>query len=137
MRIEVKGRNFVVDDDVRERVGKRFEKVAKQVSPVAYLELELLEERNPSIHDACVAEGTLHLKGVTLRAREASDNMAQAIHLVADELARQVKRHRESGAAAARPPRWTPRRPSHRRSSRTPASPSVAARRGAPSLWAR
>ena len=31
MRIEVKGRNFVVDGDLRERVEKRFEKVARQV----------------------------------------------------------------------------------------------------------
>jgi putative sigma-54 modulation protein len=95
MRIEVKGRNFVVDDDVRERVDKRFEKVAKQVAQMAVLELELTEERNPSIHDACIAEGTLHVKGVTLRAHEASDNMAHSIHLVADDLARQVKRHRD------------------------------------------
>ena len=95
MRIEVKGRNFVVDEDVRARVDKRFEKVAKQVAQMAVLELELTEERNPSIHDACIAEGTLHLKGVTLRAREASDSMAHSIHLVADDLARQVKRHRD------------------------------------------
>jgi putative sigma-54 modulation protein len=95
MRIEVKGRNFPVDDELRERVRKRFDKVAKQVSQMAELEIELREERNPSIHDSHVAEATLHLKGVTLRARDASDNMAHAIHLVADELARQVKRHRD------------------------------------------
>ncbi len=95
MRIEVKGRNFAVDDELRERVTKRFEKVAKQVAQEARLELELTEERNPSIHDACVAEATLHLKGVTLRARDASDSMQHAIHLASDELARQVKRHRD------------------------------------------
>ena len=95
MRIEVKGRNFVVDGDLRERVEKRFEKVARQVSELAHLDLELFEERNPSIHESQVAEATLHLKGATLRARDASDNMQHAIHKVADELARQVKRHRD------------------------------------------
>ena len=35
MRIEVKGRNFVVDGDLRERVDKRFEKVGRQVSELA------------------------------------------------------------------------------------------------------
>jgi putative sigma-54 modulation protein len=84
-----------VDDEVRSRAGKRFDKIAKQVAASAPLELELTEERNPSIHDSCVAEATLHLKGVTLRAREASDNMAHAIHLGADDLGRQVKRHRD------------------------------------------
>ena len=95
MRIDVKGRNFTVEDQLRERVEKRFDKVARQVSEMARLELELSEERNPSIRDACVAEATLHLKGVTLRARDASQDMTHSIHLVADELSRQVKRHRD------------------------------------------
>jgi len=59
------------------------------------MELELFEERNPAIRESQVAEGTLFLKGVTLRARDASDSMAHSINLVADELARQVKRHRD------------------------------------------
>src|SRR5438309_11198509 len=78
MGIEVKGRNFVVDGDLRERVEKRFEKVARQVSELAHLDLELFEERNPSIRESQVAEATLHLKGATLRARDASDNMQHA-----------------------------------------------------------
>lgn len=99
MRIDVKGRNFAVDDDLRQRVEKRFEKIARQVSPAARLELELSEERNPSIRDSCIAEATLYLKGVTLRARDASEDMAHAIHLAADELTRQVKRHRDKRRA--------------------------------------
>lgn len=99
MRIEVKGRNFAVDAELRERVEKRFEKVARQVSDLARLELVLSEERNPAIPDSQVAEATLHLKGVTLRARDASSSMAHAIHEVADELGRQVKRHRDKRRA--------------------------------------
>ena len=96
MRIEVKGRNgVVVDDDLRARIEKRFEKVAKQVSDLARLEIELHGERNPSIRDGQVAEATLYLKGKTLRAREAGPNMGHAINVVSDELARQVKRHRD------------------------------------------
>src|SRR2546422_1017394 len=49
MRIEVKGRNVEVDDELRARVEKRFDKIARQVSDLARLELELFEERNPSI----------------------------------------------------------------------------------------
>ena len=99
MRIDVKGRNFAVDDDLRQRVERRFEKIARQVSPVARLEVELSEERNPSIRDSSIAEATLYLKGVTLRARDRSDSMAHAIHLAADELTRQVKRHRDKRRA--------------------------------------
>ena len=49
---------------------KRFAKVAKQVSELARLEVELKEEHNPAIADGMVAEATLSLKGVTLRARD-------------------------------------------------------------------
>ncbi len=95
MRIEVKGRNVAVSEDVREHVEKRFRKVAKQVSELAELEVELYEERNPAIADSQVAEATLHLKGVTLRARDASRDMLHSINLVADEISVQVKRHRD------------------------------------------
>src|SRR3712207_3119884 len=95
MQIEVKGRNCPVTDELRERVERRFEKVAKQVSDLARLEVELYEERNPANPESQVAEVTLHLKGVTLRAKEATRDMDHSINLVSEELARQVKRHRE------------------------------------------
>lgn len=94
MRIEVKGRNVAVDDDLRRRVEKRFAKVARQVSPLAVMEIELSEERNPSIADSQVAEATLYLKGTTLRASEASPDMLHSITLLRENVARQVKRHR-------------------------------------------
>src|SRR5471032_1422036 len=110
MRIEVKGRNVPVPDDVREHVEKRFRKVSKQVSELAELEVELAEERNPAIADSQVAEATLHLKGVTLRALDSSGDLIHSINLCADEISVQVKRHRdkrrkrrESRVAASRP----------------------------------
>jgi putative sigma-54 modulation protein len=95
MRIEVKGRNMSISQDVREHAVKRFDKVGRQVSELAELELELTHERNPSIVDSQVAEATLYLKGVTLRAREASGDVMHSINGCADELAVQVKRHRD------------------------------------------
>ncbi len=95
MKIEVKGRNLQVTDELRESVARRFEKVGKQVSELAVLEVELSAERNPSNPAGQVAEATLHLKGVTLRATDSSQDIKHSINLVADELARQVKRHRD------------------------------------------
>ena len=95
MRIDVKGRNLHVSDAIREHIEKRFGKVSRQVSELAHLEVELSEERNPAIADSQVAEATLHLKGVTLRARDASPDLVHSINLVSDELAVQVKRHRD------------------------------------------
>jgi putative sigma-54 modulation protein len=106
MRIEIKGRNgVVVDDDLRARVERRFDKVARQVSELAVLEVELHEERNPSVRPSQVAEVTLRLKGTTLRARESADNMAHAVNLVSEDLARQVKRHRDKRRARRSTPR--------------------------------
>ncbi len=110
MRIDVKGRNLQVSDDLREHVVKRFRTVSRQVSELAELEVELFEERNPANPESQVAEATLHLKGVTLRARSASRDLVHSINVVSDELAVQVKRHRdkrrkrrESRAAASVP----------------------------------
>lgn len=95
MRIEIRGRNVEVTDEYREHVLKRFQRVGRQVSELATLDIELLEERNPSISDSCVAEATLYLKGVTLRAREASPDMVHTIHELSEDIRRQVKKHRE------------------------------------------
>jgi len=95
MRIEVKGRNLPVSDDMREAVARRFDRVSKQVSELAVLEVELAKEANGARADRCVAEATLYLKGVTLRAKDASPDLKHSVHLVADELHRQVKRHRD------------------------------------------
>ena len=95
MRIDVKGRNFDVTEEVRQKVAKRLDKIGRQVSDLAHVDVELSEERNPSIRDSCVAEATLYLKGVTLRSKTSADNMATAVSECADELSRQVKRHRD------------------------------------------
>ena len=95
MRIELRGRNVEVDEELREHVHQRFSRVGKQVSDLATLEVELSEERNPSIADSQVADATLRLKGVTLHAHEASPEMAHSIHELAEDIRRQVKKHRE------------------------------------------
>ena len=95
MRIEIRGRNTEVTDELREHVSKRFARLGRQVSDLATLEVELSEERNPAIADRYIAEATLYLKGTTLRAREATPEMLHSIHEVAEDMRRQVKRHRE------------------------------------------
>ncbi len=111
MRIEVKGRNLPVSEELKVHVQKRFRKVSRQVSELAELEVEVFEERNPAIADSQIAEATLHLKGVTLRARDSSPDIVRSINLCSDELAVQVKRHRDKRRK--------------RRESRAAATPSI------------
>jgi putative sigma-54 modulation protein len=95
MQIDIKGRNVPVTDEIRSHAERRLRKVAQQVSDLARLEIEIFEERNPSIADRQVAEATLYLKGVTLRAHDSSPKMLHSLNLMVDDLARQVKRHRD------------------------------------------
>ena len=95
MRIEIRGRNVEVNDEMREQVAQRFKRLGEQVSPLARIEVVVSEEQNPAISDKFVAEATLHLKGVSLHAHEASPEMTHTIHELAEDMRRQVKRHRE------------------------------------------
>ena len=95
MQIEVVGRGFEVDSGIRERIRKRFERVNRQVSEHARLEVVLREESNPAIADKYVAEATLRLKRATLHAEERSPKMDHSIKALSQDISRQVKRHRE------------------------------------------
>lgn len=95
MRIEIRGRNVEVTDELRDHVHKRFRRVGKQISEVATLDIELCEEKNPRVADSQIAEATLRVKGLTLRAHEASPEMIHSIHELAEDIRRQVKKHRE------------------------------------------
>ncbi len=95
MRIEIRGRNVEITEELRRAVEKRFSRIGRQISDVATLNVELSEERNPAISDSEVAEATLQLKGVTLRARESSPDMLHSIKALAEDMRRQVKRYRD------------------------------------------
>jgi putative sigma-54 modulation protein len=95
MRIEVKGRNLPVSDELRAHVAKRFRVIERQLSELAELEVEVFHENNPAIANSQIAEGTLHLKGITLRAHSASPDLMHSINTISEELTVQVKRHRD------------------------------------------
>ncbi len=95
MRIEIRGRNVEVTDELREQVAHRFERIGKQISPLSRVEVVFSEEKNPAVADKFVAEAKLHLKGVTLHAHEATPDMIHTVNELAEDMQRQVKRHRE------------------------------------------
>ena len=100
MRIHLQGRGgATADEELLSRVEKKFEKVTRQVSPQAELNIELREERGAGVKESQVAEASLRLKGVTLRACERATDMGHAVNLVADDLTRQVKKHRDKRRA--------------------------------------
>jgi putative sigma-54 modulation protein len=90
MELHVKGKNLEVNDSIRSYAERKLGKLDRRVHETTRVELELAVEKNPSIPDSQVAEAIVHLKGRTLRAREAASDMKAAIDELADKLVRQV-----------------------------------------------
>ena len=95
MRLQVKGKNVEVTPSIREYAERKLSKLDKQLADQTQVEVELSEQRNPSIPDSQVAEATIFTKGPTLHAREATPDMKASIDRLVDKLARQVKKYRE------------------------------------------
>jgi putative sigma-54 modulation protein len=95
MRLQVKGKNVEVSSSLREYAESKMARLAKQLAEPTQVELELSEEKNPSISASHVAEATIFTKGPTIRAREASPDIRASIDQLVEKLERQVKRYRE------------------------------------------
>jgi putative sigma-54 modulation protein len=95
MRLQVKGKNVEVTPSIREYAERKLRKLEKQLAEQTQVEVELSEQRNPSIAESHIAEATIFTKGPTLRAREESNDMKVSIDQLVEKLERQVKKYRE------------------------------------------
>ena len=95
MRLRVKGKNIEVSAAIRDYAEAKLGKLDRSLAGDPEVEVELSEERNPSIHAQYVAEATIFLKGSTLRASESAVGMQVAIDRLHENLERQVRRYRE------------------------------------------
>ena len=102
MRLQVKGRNLEISEQIRTYAEEKLGKLDRLVSDPTRVELELAVEKNPSIPDNHVAEATVWTKGPVLRARETSADMKASIDQLVSKLERQVKRYREKRRVAPR-----------------------------------
>ena len=95
MRLQVKGKNVEVSDSLKLYAQEKLGKLDKHLNDAARLELELAVEKNPSIAESQIAEGTIWTKGPVLRARESSPDMRASIDLLVEKLERQARRYRD------------------------------------------
>jgi putative sigma-54 modulation protein len=91
MQLDVKGKNVEVNESIRSYIERKLQKLDRRVHELTHVEIELAVEHNPRIAESQVAEATVHLKGHTLRAREAARDMNAAIDELVDKLVRQVR----------------------------------------------
>jgi putative sigma-54 modulation protein len=101
MKLLVKGKNVDVSRRVQEYAEKRLDKLSMQLDDdVTSIELEITEEKNPRVADCHVVEATIYTKGRALRAKEASHDVYASIDLIAEKLARQVKKYHDKRVQA-------------------------------------
>jgi putative sigma-54 modulation protein len=95
MRLQVKGKNVEVSEQIRAYAEEKLGKLERHLNGPTRVEVELAVERNPSIAAKNVAEATIWTKGPVLRAREATTDMKASIDQLVDKLERQVTRYRQ------------------------------------------
>ncbi|MFN2470662.1 MAG: ribosome hibernation-promoting factor, HPF/YfiA family [Gaiellaceae bacterium] len=95
MQLHVKGKNLEVGESIRRYGEDKLRKLERILDDGAEIELELAEERNPSIAASHVAEATVRTRRAVVRARESSPDMKSSIDQLVDKLERQIKKERE------------------------------------------
>ncbi len=93
MDMVIKGRHMEVSPATRAYAEEKIGKVSRLLNGMVMdVEVELYQEKNPSIEMSHVAEVTIHTKhpGPVIRAREASTDMRSAIDMVVGKLERQA-----------------------------------------------
>jgi putative sigma-54 modulation protein len=106
MKLVIQGKNIDVTDAIREYVQQKIE---KSISHFDYLltevDVNLSVARNPRINSTKQsAEVTLYVNGAIVRAQESSENLYASIDLVADKIARQLRKFKEKRRENTREP---------------------------------
>ena len=94
MQLSVKGRNLEVTDAIRAYAEEKVQRMTRYldhiVSGTVYLSVEKHQQ---------IAEVTLRVRDLTIRAEESTDDLYSSIDLVAEKLERQILRYKERIAA--------------------------------------
>jgi putative sigma-54 modulation protein len=96
MEIRIKGKNMAVSPTIKDYVTEKISRLDRYfANQIMSAEVELTEEKNPSIAENQHIEVTLTTKGSLIRASESSIDMHASADLVLDKLERQIKKHKE------------------------------------------
>jgi putative sigma-54 modulation protein len=90
MQLSVKGRNLEVTDALRTYAEEKVQRMGKYLEGIGSGNVVLSVEKHRQI-----AEVTLRVRDLTVRAEESTDDMYSSIDLVAEKLERQILRYKE------------------------------------------
>jgi putative sigma-54 modulation protein len=96
MKFVIHGKNIEVTDAIREYVHQKIEKAANHYQNLTTeIDVHLSVASNPRISASQNAEVTLFVNGSIIRAEESSESLYASIDLVADKIARQLRKYKE------------------------------------------
>ncbi len=103
MRLVIHGKNIDITDGIRSYVNQKIERAASHFQNVINeIDVHLSVARNRSTAPKQTAEVTLFVNGSVIRAEESSENLYASIDLVADKIARKLRKLKEKRQDKAR-----------------------------------
>ncbi|MBW4681589.1 MAG: ribosome-associated translation inhibitor RaiA [Microcoleus vaginatus WJT46-NPBG5] len=96
MKLVIHGKNIEITDAIREYVNQKIEKAVSHFQNLTMeVDVHLSVARNPRITPNQAAEVTIYANGTVIRAEESSETLYASIDLVADKIARQLRKYKE------------------------------------------
>ena len=95
MRIYVNGKNIEITDAIKAYAKEKIGKVATHYDQIEDIDVMLTVIKNPSVAENHTAEVTCKLTTGAVHVTETAESMYASIDLVADKLARQVKKFKD------------------------------------------
>ncbi len=96
MKLVIQGKNIEITDAIRDYVNQKIEKAVVHFQHlITEIDVHLSVARNPRINSSQVAEVTIYVNGAVVRAEEGSETLYASIDLVADKIARQLRKYKE------------------------------------------
>lgn len=96
MKLVIQGKNIEITEAIHEYVHQKIEKAVNHFQNLTTeVDVHLSVARNPRINPKQTAEVTIYASGAVVRAEESSENLYASIDLVADKIARQLRKYKE------------------------------------------
>ncbi|MBE9116263.1 ribosome-associated translation inhibitor RaiA [Lusitaniella coriacea LEGE 07157] len=96
MKLLIQGNNIVVTEAIDRYVREKLEKAVKHFQNITTtVDVHLSVSKNPRIANSHRAEVTVHANGTVIRAQVGSEDLYASIDLVADKIARQLRKYKE------------------------------------------
>ncbi len=96
MKLLIQGNNITLTDAINDYVQQKLDKSIKHFETlITKVEAHLSVERNPRISNNQKVEVTVYANGSVIRAQESSETLYASVDMVADKIARQLRKYKE------------------------------------------